>query len=244
MLSEHYRADQVFHQWLVLAGLVVFGVAVLWDRGLYQAVVRADASHLCLVMTLLFIGTIVHSGLLSRRLARRANALASFVAPLRGHQERVPLDRLTLCGGADTLLADFLHAMAARDARRDTTDAAPLTEVLAERVRGGHAIGWHLTELLVKLGLLGTVIGFMIMLSSVAALESFDIENAQELLSTMMQGMGVALNTTLFGFVCGMLAGLQYLMLDHAADSLIADAVYLAEARLQSTVSGEGDHGL
>ncbi|MES9977090.1 MAG: MotA/TolQ/ExbB proton channel family protein, partial [Candidatus Thiodiazotropha sp.] len=93
--------------------------------------------------------------------------------------------------------------------------------------------------LLVKLGLLGTVIGFVMMLAPVAELKSFDLSDIQGLLQRMTTGMGVALNTTLMGLSCSMLLGMQYLMLDRAADRLVAEAVEFSETRLLKVADKE-----
>ncbi|MDO6749982.1 MotA/TolQ/ExbB proton channel family protein, partial [Gilvimarinus sp. 1_MG-2023] len=79
-----------------------------------------------------------------------------------------------------------------------------------------------MTGVLVKLGLLGTVVGFMLMLGSVSGLENLDTSDLKVLMQQMTTGMGVAMNTTLVGLVCSILLGLQYLLLDRSADRLVA----------------------
>ena len=46
---------------------------------------------------------------------------------------------------------------------------------------------------MLKLGLIGTVIGFIIMLSSLSDITTFDVTLLQGVLTTMGSGMGVAL---------------------------------------------------
>lgn len=58
---------------------------------------------------------------------------------------------------------------------------------------------------MLKLGLLGTVIGFIFMLGSLVDLNSIDINVMQKLLTQMSGGMKVALFTTLTGMSCGVL---------------------------------------
>lgn len=118
-------------------------------------------------------------------------------------------------------------------------DSHLLAQVMAERLRGQHEVGWFICGLLVKLGLLGTVIGFVMMLAPVAELKSFDLSDIQGLLQRMTTGMGVALNTTLMGLSCSMLLGMQYLMLDRAADRLVAEAVEFSETRLLKVADKE-----
>jgi biopolymer transport protein ExbB/TolQ len=131
-----------------------------------------------------------------------------------------------------------LHDRLAATGAGPAAEYAQLTDVLAEQVRGQHEAGWFVTNMLVKLGLLGTVIGFILMLGSVMSIESFAIEDAQSMLGSMTVGMGVALNTTMLGLVSSMLLGMQYLLADRGADRLIADAVFIAEAELVPGLAG------
>ncbi len=82
-------------------------------------------------------------------------------------------------------------------------------------------LGWFVADLMVKLGLLGTVIGFILMLGSLSGIEDMDITSIQRMLLQMSGGMQVALYTTLAGLSAGMLTGVQFLMLDREADRLI-----------------------
>ena len=58
---------------------------------------------------------------------------------------------------------------------------------------------------MLKLGLIGTVIGFIIMLGSLSDATTFDVTLLQGVLTTMGSGMGVALYTTLSTLVAGVL---------------------------------------
>ena len=58
-----------------------------------------------------------------------------------------------------------------------------------------------IVDLLIRLGLVGTVIGFILMLQSVTLIENFDIGLMQDLMKNMSTGMMVALYTTLTGLI-------------------------------------------
>ena len=73
---------------------------------------------------------------------------------------------------------------------------------------------------MIKLGLLGTVIGFIFMLNSVAQMETTDLNAAKLMLTQMSGGMRIALFTTLAGLSSGLILGVQYQLLDRAADKL------------------------
>ncbi len=90
-------------------------------------------------------------------------------------------------------------------------------------------MGWFLAGLVIKLGLLGTVIGFVLMLGSVSGLESLDIGDVKQLMQQMTQGMGIAMNTTMVGLVSSMLLGIQYLLLDRSADRFVVETINLGQ---------------
>jgi biopolymer transport protein ExbB/TolQ len=104
-----------------------------------------------------------------------------------------------------------------------------VVDVLGERLAGAHEMGWFICGALIKLGLLGTVIGFIVMLATVNSTQSFDVAAIQQLLVGMSQGMRVALYTTLVGLTTSMVLSLQYLLLDRAADRLQARIVTFAQ---------------
>tara|TARA_B100000614_G_C14561727_1_gene497465 strand:- start:5415 stop:5738 length:324 start_codon:yes stop_codon:yes gene_type:complete len=66
-----------------------------------------------------------------------------------------------------------------------------------------------IVDLLIRLGLVGTVIGFILMLQSVTLIENFDINLMQDLMKNMSAGMMVALYTTLTGLITAMILMLQ-----------------------------------
>jgi biopolymer transport protein ExbB/TolQ len=76
---------------------------------------------------------------------------------------------------------------------------------------------------MLKLGLLGTVIGFIFMLGALVDLNSIDISVMQRLLAQMSGGMKVALFTTLTGMSCGVLLNMKYQLLDWSVDKLLDD---------------------
>ena len=115
--------------------------------------------------------------------------------------------------GSEMCIRDRTHA--------DEKNLALNGELLAEHFHYQHAFGWFAAGAMIKLGLLGTVIGFIMMLTSIGGLDSLEIEQVQQLMQRMTQGMMVALNTTLLGLVGSMILGVQYLLLDHFADQLL-----------------------
>jgi MotA/TolQ/ExbB proton channel family len=104
---------------------------------------------------------------------------------------------------------------------RSTPDVA--SALLSERTHGAHETAWWFAATAIKLGLLGTVVGFIVMASQIGRAAGFDLDQVQNLLKMMTQGMAIALYTTLVGLVANLWLGLQLLLLDRLADRLAAD---------------------
>ena len=76
--------------------------------------------------------------------------------------------------------------------------------------------GWFLSETMVTIGMIGTIIGFLIMLSD--AFVNFnveDIESIKSVISTMAIGMSTAFITTLVGLISSLLTKAQLINLEH-----------------------------
>ena len=74
-------------------------------------------------------------------------------------------------------------------------------------------VGWFFSDVLMTLGMLGTVAGFILMLEG-------DITVAKAALAGMSKGMGVALYTTAAGMACGLVLKLQLFNLSTCLEDL------------------------
>lgn len=93
--------------------------------------------------------------------------------------------------------------------------------LLEDELSNNHSLGYLIVDLLLKLGLTGTVIGFILMLLPIGEVKDFDPQILQTLLSTMSGGMAVALYTTLTGLVTSMMLKFQYFLLDSSLNQAI-----------------------
>ena len=219
---------QAFLYWLLLAGLILFGFYLALDLGLVAGIVNNDATRLSLIIALIFIVSSSHCAWRSWVISRQSNLIENLAEK--------PGETVS----EQSLARDYLQAV--RGGRTEA-DSAQLAEVLAETIRGSHKVGWFIVGALIKLGLLGTVIGFVLMLRSVSGLDSLDIADIKQLMQQMTQGMGIAMNTTLVGLVCSLLLGLQYLLLDRSADRFVVSTINLGQrwrADQASNSSGDG----
>lgn len=76
---------------------------------------------------------------------------------------------------------------------------------------------WFSSEAMVTLGMIGTVAGFLLMLSTAFSnLNVTDISNVQQAISDMAIGMSTALVTTLVGLVCSTVIKIQLVIYENA----------------------------
>lgn len=71
-------------------------------------------------------------------------------------------------------------------------------------------VGWFTSDLCLTLGMAGTIIGFIFMLSGFETFNVADPTSIQKLLSDLGKSMATALYTTIVGLVCGQLLKFQY----------------------------------
>ena len=89
----------------------------------------------------------------------------------------------------------------------------------------------HIANALIFLGLIGTVIGFIIALSAVDPTAASDAENVAGVIATLIDGMSVALNTTLVGATLYLWLTVNYRILTTGTVTLIAEVIGLGERR-------------
>jgi len=77
--------------------------------------------------------------------------------------------------------------------------------------------GWFASDLCLTIGMIGTVIGFIMMLAGFGAVDAKDASSIQNLMSSMSSGMATALYTTLAGLICSALLKVQYFNIDNVS---------------------------
>jgi biopolymer transport protein ExbB/TolQ len=81
-------------------------------------------------------------------------------------------------------------------------------------------VGWFTSDLCLTIGMVGTVVGFIMMLSGFATVNIADVKTVQSLIRELGVGMSTALYTTLTGLICGALLKIQYFNLNQAIDRI------------------------
>lgn len=124
----------------------------------------------------------------------------------------------------------FLAATAGVDATGRATMAALLRLKLQQRL----AILRYVASLLVLLGLIGTVVGFIRALAGIDPATVSDTAAIGPMVSGLLQGMAVALYTTLAGSVLNIWLTLNCRLLEGGAAHLYAQLVERSECRVRT----------
>ena len=212
------RDDPIAHRYLLVLrfilanviALALIGAAV--GQGWVGAILAADQGGLCRAIFAVFVVGLVWSGQRAIQLSRGLNELERFA--------NVP--------GAP--VPAYLAAVAGRGADSRAILASSLRLKLASRI----APIRHLANSLVLLGLIGTVVGFIIALSGVRPEVVSDVGAIGPMVSTLIGGMSVALYTTLVGSLLNVWLMVNVRLLDGGTVQLLTATVELGERHARS----------
>jgi len=199
-----------FYGWLLMAGVMLFGAYLLWHFGLFGQLIEQDITYLSTIILILFLAITLYLGIASWRLSKQIRLAHSYDQN----------------NNANSWAADHIRLLMWQR-EQSNNESESLLARLIEKIHRGHSTGWFFSDILMRLGLIGTVIGFVLMLSSVYQLKDDDVHALKQLLGTMGSGMQVALYTTLSGLGTAMLVGMQCQWLDRCADGLISKIIEL-----------------
>jgi len=182
----------------MLLGIVIFFSYLLHSLGLLDLIVSSDKSKISLIILGIYYLATAHWYYLSLSLDREIDSLNSY-----DENSSVLFKKLKYFDESDQ------------------QKAKNYLPILEDELANRHALGYMVVDILLKLGLTGTVIGFILMLLPIGDIKDFDPQIIQQLLSKMSGGMAVALYTTLTGLVTSILLKLQYFLLDSSLTRLL-----------------------
>jgi len=122
-------------------------------------------------------------------------------------------------------VSDYLSAIRLRSAESRSITAELLKLKLSSRI----GVVRHIANTLVLLGLIGTVVGFIIALSAVKVNLAADIETVGPMISTLIGGMSIALYTTMVGAILNIWLMVNYRLLLGGTVHLMTSVVELGE---------------
>jgi hypothetical protein len=233
-------------RWLMFTGVSAFGFVLAWHYGLFHLMLASDKTYISVTITVLYAAISLHclarTATISRELdsAQRVFALVSRGTPsfrvvgpdvVTGDGTKLPPGQVT------AHIRNLILKAGLQGHHR--LDQTLLLRGLADALRGPNQLGPFASDALMKLGLLGTIIGFILMLAPIAGLDAADRASVKSSMGLMSDGMAVAMYTTLTGLIGSVLVQTQYYMLDEATAKVFGLATDLTEVFVVSVLEQE-----
>lgn len=191
---------------LLLLVLIIFGVWILDERGLLTVVLEGDKSQISTVIACLWIISSIYWLYLSKIISDERNSF-----------ENMEFKNKKL------LVSRFFNSL------KKNEDKDVLINAFESEFEKKISYGVVASDVALKLGLLGTIIGFILMLKPIADLNSTSPEDLKMALSSMSSGMAVALYTTLTGLIVSTLLRIQFHFSASWIISLLNDLAFYTE---------------
>jgi hypothetical protein len=225
-------------KWALFIALVTIGSIVSYEYGLLTYLFAADRSRITVVIAVLFVGFSAHCLWILIELSREYRRAMTWKADLAGRTSAP--EPPAGSGLIDSYVADVIRS---REHPSEVEGNAHLLIMsLGASFRRRTKVGTYGSDLLYKLGMLGTMVGFVMMLNSMGDLANFDVDTLRGALQKMIAGMAVSLLTTIAGLIGGILLRIEYNIADALVTDISQTAVSFTEVSLLPLLaSGERD---
>lgn len=241
MMKKHDH--HLFLNWLILTGVILTSVIIIWHQGYFHTLFSNDKSKISIAICLIYTLGSLHCAIRAWQISSQLLIADKTTQLIKRHQKStVHLDRTRLRIGKQTslpssimseFLVDTVTASTVSNEKKDESiRSTALADIYSDKLKSSHEYGWFFVDAMIKLGLLGTIVGFILMLGSVADTANLDLNAMQKVMQQMSSGMGTALYTTLTGVTGSLLLAMQYQMLDRGADDLMHTAIHTAEVHI------------
>jgi hypothetical protein len=234
-------------RWLMFTGVCAFGFVLLWYYGLFHLMLASDKTYISSIIVVLYAATCVHCFVRTAAISResdRAHRVLSLVSNGGPHLRVSGADVMASDGSKlppGHITSHIRNIILKAGLQGGRIDQTLLLRGLADALRGPNQLGSFASDSLMKLGLLGTIVGFILMLAPIAGLDAADHASMKLSMGLMSDGMAVAMYTTLAGLIGSILVQTQYYMLDEATAKLFALATDLTEVFVVSALERERD---
>ena len=187
---KNNNIDNVFIYWLYFVSLILISIYILESFGFISGLFREDISYISSLIVSIFIFYLFRGGY--------------YLYVLRNAIDNLDRNDLRL---NNNIFVDILDEY--KVSSSNNSNKKPFQEELKLRLYEIVDNGFFVADILLKLGIVGTVIGFIIMLSSLSTIDEMNLAKMNNLLLSMSSGMKVALYTTLSGLICSILLTIQ-----------------------------------
>ena len=203
-------SDLIFIKWFISVIFFLISLSILGYLGFINSLINNDASYITSLIFIIFIYFSIKVGselyYLRTRYMNINNLLSMIINKSRNDVNIILKSFANSKNTDDQSIFTYISSMTQNKSAREDFEYSITSKLNT---------GWLVADGLLKLGLIGTVIGFIIMLSAITEIDGFDFTMMKEMLQNMSSGMEVALYTTLSGLVSSILLTLQYSYLEH-----------------------------
>ena len=192
-----------------LVNLVAFALlGAAWAQGLIAKVINADVTNMVVLICAVFVTGLSLAGYRLWKVSKQLNAAYNFNPKEKSRA------------------ADFI----ARTAGKNAASRAYITQALRLKLFARIVHIRYIANSLTILGLIGTVLGFIIALSGVDPEVASNPSAISPMVAQLIEGMSVALYTTLVGSILSVWLGLIYQMLATGTSNLVSQIIELSES--------------
>lgn len=222
-------------KWLIFTGFIVFAIIISYEHGVLLTLYTVDKSYISWLISLLYIIVSIHCAIRAYSISKE-NSLSHYINDMFNSTDNIILslkDKHIITNTGINLpkciLTSYIHDIFVSQTNEFENN---LVNVYESQLHRQQAIGWFIADVILKLGLLGTIVGFIYMLGSIKNITDFDVNNMQQILQHMSSGMATALYTTLVGLICSILAAIQYQMIEQSIDEIIETMQHISHVHI------------
>lgn len=214
-----------FLRWLFLIVVTSFGVIALNHYGYLTIVFTNDPTGITWLISAIFVLMTLYCG-------ARAYTVSHELAII--NQLKELNSRFRFSQTKDSLVDNHADDLATiqKHATLSNYNQSTLLNYRASKYHDKHEIVWHVADGLVSLGLVGTVIGFIIALWPFFNIDEFTFDVVRGLLGDISGGIAIALFTTLAGLVTSVILRIQAQFLETATNTLISELAHFSETNI------------
>ena len=234
------RVHKLFLKWMLQFSLMVFFIFFIHDQGLIYKIVSSDKSYITSLILIVFfvvsMHCLYHTFVISDEL-NKAHIIKKSLIDGNVKLKIIESSLILTSKGEipQGIVCDYFKDLIGLK-KNGATSHSQILDSYVKKTLGYYEFGWFCSDIMLKLGLIGTVIGFIIMLSSLADITTFDVTLLQGVLTTMGSGMGVALYTTLSALVAGVLVSIQYYNLEGGCEELFSVLNQISEVSIDNSL--------
>jgi len=191
-----------------IINLVAFAlIGAAWAQGFIAKVINADVTNMVILICLVFLVGLFLAGHRLLKVSKQLNAAYNFDI------------------NQSSRASDFIKLTKGKNAASRNNIAQAMRLKLFSRI----VYIKYIANSLTILGLIGTVLGFIIALSGVDPDVAANPSAISPMVAQLIEGMSVALYTTLVGSILSVWLGLVYQMLTTGTSNLISKIIELSE---------------